>query len=132
VRKINNSIAVFIRQNTFLDFYIAACHTIVRQAEKLDTHLVGTRFLTTLSTVLPMQLVEGAGMLSPVLMQSILQNRHEPLRVFQKLTGSPLSAANLCASFRNRVVDGVTLNDSFYESVMDSLLESRGAIISPP
>lgn len=55
---VNNSISVFTQGNTFLDFYIEACKTIILEHPGQPSFMeVGTKFLSALYLVLPFTLI---------------------------------------------------------------------------
>ena len=131
--RINNAVSVFAADQRFLDFYIDACERIVRGAqEQLSTLSVGTRFLTELHKLVPFPLIEQVGLFSPVLMRILADGQiSEALTLYQQTTGAPIHAANLCASFRNTLADGVDMTDELYGRVIDHLLAAMPGVPEP-
>lgn len=131
--RVNNAVSVFAKGNRLLDFYIDACERIVRNAHgELNVLSVGTRFLTDLHRHLAFPLIEQVGLFSPVLMR-ILAEGHvaQAIRLYRQTAGSPIHAANLCASFRNTQADGVDMSDALYSRVIDNLLSTPTQTFDP-
>ncbi len=131
--RVNNAVSVFVKGNRLLDFYIDACERIVRSAQgELNVLSVGTRFLTDLHRHLSFPLIEQVGLFSPVLMR-ILTDGHvaQAIRLYRQTAGSPIHAANLCASFRNTQADGVDMTDALYSRAIDNLLAAPSQVFDP-
>jgi hypothetical protein len=124
--RVNNAICVFVAGNSFLEFYIDACQTLVRMAQKPDKRLLGPILLTRLSEVLPLQLIGHVGTFNPLLMEHLARGDDRPLRAYRDTFGSPMHAANLCSSFRGEVCQGVSMCDEIYERVVDRMLGQSG------
>jgi hypothetical protein len=129
--RVNNSVAVFQRGNTLLDFYIHACERIVRNARGPVSNLeVGTFFLTGLDRRLPLPLLGNVGLFSPIVMRDIAAGGGRYLRAYAAAFGSSVRAANLCASYVNKEYDRVTITEPTYEIVMDKLIETGGEVVN--
>ncbi|APR87207.1 hypothetical protein A7982_12556 [Minicystis rosea] len=127
----NNMALVLCRDNPFVDFYIHACESIVREARGPVGNLdVGTRFLTILSQAMPLPLLTSFTVLSPLLLAAIRQGDEARLEIYMKKLGAPVRAANLCHSFRGQRVDGVLVDDALFEAVTERLIETRGALLN--
>ena len=65
--EVNNAVAVFHRHCSFLAFYIDKCQAIVRnKTGKFNGLEVGTTFLTQLSRIMPVPIIDGIGLFSPL------------------------------------------------------------------
>jgi hypothetical protein len=130
-RRVNNSVAVFARGNSLLDFYIHACERMVRGARgEISSLQVGTFFLTALHRKLPLPLLDDVGLFSPLVMRDIAAGGGPCLKVYAEEFGTPLRAANLCASYSGREYDGVSVTQRMYDAVAETLLETRGGIVN--
>lgn len=121
----HNAVCVFAAQNPMLDFYIHACQRIVARADgQGPAQIVGPKFLTALSNMLHLPLLDEVGSLSPPVLRDLAARggpawdalRAEP-------TDAPLGAANLCASYRGQTVMGVDVNDALFDAAIDRLLD---------
>ena len=128
-RAVNNSVSIFTRGNSFLDFYIHACLQIVGNQGTLDTTSVGTKFLTALRNLYLYPLIEEVGTFSPPIMHAIV-SAGPALSIYRSALPGPIFAANLCGSLRTRELYGLAMTESVYEKVIDRCLETRGQIIN--
>ena len=129
--KVNNAMAVFTQNNSFLDFYIYACQEIVRNHQDTVSLIeVGTKFLTNLHQIFPLRLFKNMGLFSPLNMYGIAQDEKYLTQEYIKLIGAPIYAANLCSSFRNTIYKGIDMNDKLYETVIEKLLETKGELVN--
>ena len=129
-QRVNNSVSVFVRSNAFLDFYVHACHSLVRRKPRPERWAVGTHFLTALHRILPFRLLTTVGMFSPVMMADLARGTDGALKAYAARFGGPVYAANLCASVREVHCHGVLMDDGLYESVVDNLVRTRGAALN--
>jgi hypothetical protein len=114
-----------------LDFYIHACQTMVRRrAEPLSRLGVGTAFLSELHRLLPLPLIGGVGTFNPILLAHLARGDEQPLRAYRKAFASPIAAANLCASFRNSICQGIRMTDDLYAKAVERLGGEAGAVIA--
>ncbi|MFC1826897.1 glycosyltransferase family 2 protein [Thermodesulfobacteriota bacterium] len=127
---VNNAITVFEKNNKFLDFYIYSCEQIVRNKKELTHTSVGTQFLTATHHFLCNQTMRNMGLLSPLIMNSIAGKKKHLMEMYMKAFGSRMFAANLCASYRNRNVQGISMVDDIYETVISQLNETKGDILN--
>jgi hypothetical protein len=112
--RVNNSVTIFKKGNAFLDFYIHACQFLAAGMSKLGTLDVGTTFLT------------DVGAISPFILVDIATGQEDYLQSYMRQIKSPLHAANLCSSFRNKTVGGILINDQLYEKAVDKCLKTKG------
>lgn len=117
--QVNNAVTVFTTTNKFLEYYIDACESLVRNAAKVDKLMIGTKFLSDLHAMVPFPLITEVGIFSPVMMQAFQQHPVEQaLRSYMEAAGSPIYGANLCSSYRNNPQVTAT-----YDRVMEGLIE---------
>jgi hypothetical protein len=128
--RVNNSMAVFCRNNVHLDFFIDACLRIGASAPSIGKFDVGTSFLSRLHGIVPYPLLARVGMLNPVMMSEIVHGRPRQLTEYVQSLTSPLACANLCASLQGFSMDGVAATQSLYAEVVQVLLASRGNAIN--
>lgn len=129
---VNNSIMAFKRTNPVLDFYIHACIEIVKKTrEDLLWHAsIGTKFLTSLYSELKFPLVQNVGISPPVIIDAIVNRRHDLLHFYLEYHNHSLCAVNLCASFRDKDYQGFTLNDNDYELACNVLMSQGNRLMS--
>ncbi|MDR3560435.1 MAG: hypothetical protein P4N59_03190 [Negativicutes bacterium] len=124
--RVNNAVSVFTAgSEDFLEFYISACITIVRESQGMPQKIaVGTIFLTNLHSQIKFPLLNNVGLFSPAIMQAILTDSARGLREYARGFGYPVAAANLCSSFRG------PMEDEMFETVIEKLIESKGGIVN--
>jgi hypothetical protein len=131
VERVNNSVLV-AKDLQFLRRYRAACLRIARRCDgPLGKAAVGTRYLTALHRRRPLPLVRHVGNLSPHVTRAVLRAERPILDGYRAALGEPLFAANLCASYENVDYFGTSLRTADYERLVDMLLDSAGAALSP-
>jgi hypothetical protein len=130
--RVNNSVAVFVRGNLMLDFYIDACKFIIKDAQgDISRWSVGTYFLTNLYRVHAFPLLNNVGLFSPPVLRDLANGKGPYLRVQTREFGTPVYAANLCGSSAGKEIDGkVIINDQIYEQAIDKLMATKGAIVN--
>lgn len=129
--KVNNAMTVFTQKNSFLDFYIYVCKEIVKNYQGTVPPIeVSTIFLTNLHQIFPLHLFKNMGLLSPLNMYGIAEDKKYFTQEYIKLMGAPIYGANLCSSFRNTSYQGIDVNDKMYEIVIEKLLETKGEIVN--
>jgi len=121
--KIHNALCVFVQGNSFLDFYIHACLSIV---ERIDTlmvpQIVGPKFLSAIHNIVACPVVEEAGMCSPLVVRDVLAGGGPALEMLRDCSGVELCAANLSASLEGVACDGVNLSAQDMEKACHQLL----------
>lgn len=127
---VSNAVTVFVKGNKLLPFYIFACGEIIRNNKKLYHFSVGTKFLTALNYHLNTKLIKSVGLFSPSIMNDIASGHWRLTEFYRKGYGSQISAANLCATFRNKDINGIVMNDELYDLVIKKLTESKGNIVN--
>jgi hypothetical protein len=118
--RVNNSIAVFCKDNHFLDFYRSSCQAIVRNKQGKFAHTdIGTSFLSKLFDVLP--LIKTSVVFSPFLLASFYRNDKKVIAEFQERIAVPIQAVNLCLTFRNLQFYEVLFSDDVYLAIISNL-----------
>lgn len=126
--KIHNAFCVFTRGNSFLDFYIHSCLSIVKRIEgQMVPQIVGPKFLSAIHNIVDCPVIEEAGMFSPLVMADIIQGGGPALDMLKAESTSPLYASNLSASMQGQEQDGITLSSQDMKQACD-LLISAGAL----
>jgi hypothetical protein len=128
---VNNAVSVFCRGNSFLDFYIDACQTIVRTREHLRQVDAGTDFLSCLSELIPHPLLDGIVQLSPAVQLELLGRPGPALELFRRAQRGPARAANLCGSMQGKLERGMKLDEAHFERLVEALVATRGAGLAP-
>ncbi|MBP0019361.1 MAG: hypothetical protein J7647_17630 [Cyanobacteria bacterium SBLK] len=130
-QKVTNSLVMFAKNNNFLDFYIDACQSIVKKnTGYLSKLCVSTKFLTKLHELIELPLFHQIGLFSPILMHGIVNNEPEILNLYERSLESPVYAANLCFSFRNKEYKGLSIPDSLFAETIARLIATRGETIN--
>jgi len=121
-KKVHNAFLMFRQDNAFLDFYIDSAERLLELAEPtVPPQFIGPKLLTAIHNIVHCPILESAGMLSPMVMQEILDEPGEALSLLAGSSSAPLHAANLSSSVAQR--DG--LSDVQMEVLINQLL-SKG------
>ena len=130
-QRVNNCVIVLQEDNSFLDFYIHACEALARSAgPRLADWDLGTNFLSNLGRLVPLPLLTGVGMLSPAVVQALLEDDQAILERFATDHGHTLSAGNLCGSATEKLKSSGNHSREVLDTVVGKLLESRGQILN--
>ena len=114
IKKVTNSLLFFRKNNSFLDFYIYACKSIIKnQKDKFSRLAVSTEFLSKLSDIIELPLFPNMGLFSPILMHGLVEDRTTVIQLYAESLESPVFAANLCLSYRNQSYKGIMVTDKF-------------------
>ncbi|NQE35996.1 hypothetical protein [Microcoleus asticus] len=131
IKKVTNSLVFFAKGNSFLDFYIYASKSLIKnkigRVSRLD---VSTKFLTKLYEIMELPLFSNLGLFSPILMHGMVEDKTLITQLYAKSLESPIYAANLCLSFRNRSYKGIMVTDELFEKVIDKLIDTKGEVIN--
>jgi len=120
-RKIHNAFFVFTQENSFLDFYIHSCLSIIQRIEgHMVPQIVGPKFLTAIHNIVACPVVEEAGMCSPLVIRDILKGGGPALDLFHQESPSCVFAVNMSAS-----LEGVELSAQEMERVCRLLLARK-------
>jgi hypothetical protein len=126
--RVNNSVSVFVRGNSFLDFCIWAHEDLVRRGTQILEHGTTTRLLTALHRAAPLPLITNVGVLSPFVAQSIRSGVDHVAREYAALHGAPIHAINLCGSLCGKPLGHHVLGDDDYDAIADVMERTRGAM----
>ena len=124
-RNVHNAVSVFCAGNSFLDFYIHACRSVVgRLAGGTPSQIVGPKLLTSLHNMIGFPLIPEVAMLSPLVVRDIADGGGPALDLLREQMTGPLVAANLCSSLVGTTRDGVAVTDELMDRVCTSLLKA--------
>jgi hypothetical protein len=127
-KKVHNALLMFRQGNGFLDFYIETAERLLRQHRGgMPPQFIGPKLLTALHNVCQLPVMESAGMLSPLVIQDIVQGEGEALTRFVDQSPEPIAGANLCLSSRDR--EALACADM--EQVIDRLTGTPGWFSAP-
>ncbi len=127
-RKVHNAYFVFTQANSFLDFYIQSCLSIIRRIEgEMVPQIVGPKLLSTLHNIVEFPVVEDVGMFSPLVLRDLLEDTSDAITLMQAETRADIVAANLCSSMEGTQSDGVCLTAADMEQAC-SILLANGAM----
>ncbi len=128
--RVNNSVTVFVKNNSFIDFAIWAHEDLVRRGTQILAHGTTTRLLTVLHHATPLPLLDNVGLLSPVVARDIVNGDGGLAREYATAHGAPMYAANLGASLNGVTSSGITLVDRDFDLIVAALDNDRGAIFN--
>ncbi|ACK67241.1 TPR repeat-containing protein [Rippkaea orientalis PCC 8801] len=128
--RVNNSVSVFLKNNSLLDFYIHACEEIVKNKSQIVNISVGTVFLTLLYQAIGGELINNVGLFSPFITNDIAQCQGIFSSIYMKAFAHPIYAANLCTSFREMNYYGIIVSDAVYEQAINNLLQTQGMVVN--
>lgn len=135
---INNAVMVMDVDNPMLDFYIYACHSVVRMRAagsvgRLDT---ATELLSRFGSILALPLIDTVGLFSPPITKQVAQGGGPLCALYATTFGRAIGAANLCGSLRGSPIGGVIADDADYLRAVDVLERTSGDVVnrhlSPP
>ncbi len=125
---VNNSVTVFVRGNSFLDFCIWAHEDLVRRGTQILEHGTTTRLLSALYQAVPFPLLTNVGLLSPVVAHEIRNGVSRRAQEYAVLHGVPIHAINLCGSLCGKLFAGRMLGNDDYDAIVDAMERTRGAM----
>lgn len=130
-QKVTNSLVYFAKGNSFLDFYIYASKSILKnQTGRLSRLAVSTKFLSRLYEIMELPVFPNMGLFSPILMHGIVEDKKSISQLYAESLESPVYAANLCLSFRNQSHKGIMVTDKLFEETIDKLVQTKGEMIN--
>lgn len=98
-RKVHNAFLMFRRDNTFLDFYTETAEKLLWEINgPIPPQFIGPKLLSALHNISLFPVLETAGMLSPMVIQDLIQGSGKALKLFIQQSPAPIAAANLCCS----------------------------------
>jgi hypothetical protein len=128
-RNVHNAVCVFVKGNSFLEFYIDACQQVVGRMvddKVMVNQIVGPKLLSALHNMIGYPLIENVGMLSPLVLRDIDKGGGAALDLLVDEIPAPMQAANLCSSLAGGVIDDIDLSHIMMERIVDILLASKG------
>ena len=124
-RNVHNAVSVFVEGNSFLDFYVHSCLSIVGRFEgRMVPQIVGTKFLTALHNMVGFALIDAVAMFGPVVLEDIVRGGGPAIELHRRTLGAPVRAANLCSSLAAGPAGNI------HSDACDALLETRGGIVN--
>ncbi len=122
-KKVHNAFLLFDVQfgqrNSFLDFYTAHAERLLEQISgPMPPQFIGPKLLTALHNIVQCPVQENAGMLSPWVINDLLNGGGPALELFRDKSPQSLAGANLCGSFANNDA----LPDRAFEKLITRLL----------
>ncbi|MBI5473019.1 MAG: hypothetical protein HY961_11810 [Ignavibacteriae bacterium] len=129
--KVNNSVMVYVKNNSMLEFYRSACERLITtMPSRFDGGYVSTTFLTWLNKRMPLPLLANVGLFSPVILHDLATGKDRYVRMFMQRFGSHIHAANLCSTFNNGRYMGREMNDGVYDRAIAALIGSCGDVVN--
>ncbi len=114
-KKVHNAFLMFSENNSFLDFYIeTALRLLMNNQGTMPPQFIGPKLLTALHNVACLPVMEGAGMLSPLVVKDIIAGGGVALDLFKQHSNEKITGANLCISSCHR--------QEIFEKEMDNLV----------
>lgn len=129
---LHNAICIFSRGNSFLDFYIEAAETIVREAEgKVLSHQIGPDFLNRHADKIGARVMHAVSLFSPLVIADIANVGGQALEAHLAAAKGPIHATNLCQSFVGRLSSGVVVTEQMLDAAVGKLLAARRPLTGP-
>jgi len=120
-KKVHNAFLMFCRGNSFLDFYIETAQKLVIQNQGLmPPQFIGPKLLTALHNISILEVMEKAGMLSPLVIKDCINGEGNALNLFRKNSPQSVSGANLCCSSIKNGQVSISEMESLIKSLMSS------------
>lgn len=124
-QKVNNSMCVFAQPGlSHLEQYISRCFEVVQAtSDTINDHCVGTDLLTAEQSSRAQ--IATVGMVSPMLMEAIIEDNVRILHQYTTWQGSPIYAANLCNAIRRSFGKFPKLFDQLSMNVVQRLRSGK-------
>jgi hypothetical protein len=126
----NNAVMVFSEGNKFLDYYIDSCHRILASNMDLKSWHLGVRFLTGIRSVCPLPLLNNIAMLGAPLLEDLMQGPKLLLTAYVRAMGTPLVAANCCASITDTKAGDFVFTEKVFDAVVEQCIASKGDVLN--
>ncbi len=98
-KKVHNAFLMFRQHNPFLEFYLQTAEKLLHQNKgDIAPQFIGPKLLTALHNICQLPVMEGAGMLSPLVLEDIQKGQGDALEAFIQQSSTPIAGANLCSS----------------------------------
>ena len=105
--KLHNAFLSFSKGSPLLDFYLQASTELLlqQQGNHIPAQFVGPKLLSALHRLSYFPVFDGVGMISPRLLQALMENDQKVLRFFKSQGFCAFHAANLCSSLQRQTLD---------------------------
>jgi hypothetical protein len=123
---VNNSVFACRAGEPDLGFLIAATRHVAMHRDLKNNYQVGGNLIKGLRLSLAFEMLDDVGMLSSVMVRALARGTTELLQAQARLHGSPINAANLCASSNH--IPAVSEAEAL--DAIEALERSRGAIVN--
>lgn len=101
-KKVHNAFMQFQQNNAFLEFYIDSAKRLLKASTgAIPPQFVGPKLLTAIHNIVQCPVLETAGMLSPMVINDIVDGDGPALALFNQRSTKKITAANLCSSLCN-------------------------------
>lgn len=121
---VNNAVTSFQGGAGVVEPYIAAVERRALSPVAFHPQQAGTQLLGEMHLASPLALRHDVAMISPGMHDDFAHDCADALGEYARAHGARSAAANLCGSFRNRVHDGIALDDAGLGRSVDFLLAS--------
>ena len=97
--KVHNAFMMYRRGNSFLDFYTETARRLLTlNTGAMPPQFIGPKLLSAIHNIAQCPVLETAGMLSPCVIDGLLQHSSAAVDLFRRRSPAPIAAANLCGS----------------------------------
>ena len=98
-KKIHNAFMMFKQGNSFLNFYTDTARQLIEMnTGTMPPQFIGPKLLTALHNIIQCPVMETAGMLSPLVIQDLINGGGAAVDLFNKNSSQIIAGANLCSS----------------------------------
>lgn len=126
IASVNNCVFVCMRGEPDLDFLIAATRHVAMHRDIQTNYQVGGHLIKGLRLPLDFEVVDSVGMFNPYVVRALARKRIALLRAQAIYHGTPVHAANLCASSNYAPI----VTEAHALAAMDRLESTRGAVLN--
>ncbi len=127
---VNNSVSVFCRDQTIIDFYLELARKILAGTQPITTLSIGTDVLLNLRRTAPFPLLTSVGIFGSEMAERYLSRDERFLRQYLAYQTSPIRAVNLCLSHQVPTTKTGNTSANLHEPVIDRLLSDQGASLN--
>jgi len=122
-KKVHNALLMATGNDSFLPFYADTAEKMLAQVEcPVVPQFIGPKWLSAQHNIAGLNIVESAGMLSPLALRDVCARGGEALRLTCAKHKESLTAVNLSASYVGKTSDGICNNEAEYEQAVELLL----------
>jgi hypothetical protein len=127
---VNNSVSVFCRGESIIDFYLELARKILAADQPLTTLAIGTDVLLKLRRTAPFPLLTNVGIFGSEMTERYLSRDERFLRRYLAYQTSPVYALNLCLSHQAPTTKTGNSTVNLHEPLIDHLLADRGTSLN--